>query len=48
LYKQEFQTKAEAMLAIQFYIKFYNEKRIHSSNGYLSPLWMEMSYQKVQ
>lgn len=48
LYKQVFQTKAEAILAIQFYIKFYNEKRMHSSNGYFSPLEMEMSYQKSQ
>ncbi|MBO0996137.1 IS3 family transposase, partial [Bacillus sp. SD088] len=48
LYKHVFATKAEAILAIQFYIKFYNEKRMHSSNGYLSPNEKEMAYEKGQ
>jgi len=48
LYKHVFATKAEAMLAIQFYIKFYNKKRMHSSLGYLSPLEKEKAYKKAQ
>jgi len=48
IYKQVFQTKAEAVLAIEFYIKFYNEKRMHSSLDYLSPVEKEMSYQMGQ
>lgn len=48
LYKQVFHTKNEAVLAIQFYIKFYNEKRMHSSLDFLSPLEKEMSYHKSQ
>lgn len=48
LYKCVFQTKAEAILAIQFYIKFYNEKRMHSSNGYMSPNEKELAYEKSQ
>lgn len=46
LYKHVFATKAEAILAIQFYIKFYNEKRMHSSIGYLSPMEKEKAYKK--
>ncbi|GAA0438726.1 hypothetical protein GCM10008983_14530 [Lentibacillus halophilus] len=45
LHKHTFPTKAEAVLAIEFYIKFYNNKRIHSSNGYLSPVEKEMAYE---
>ncbi|GAB3070278.1 hypothetical protein GCM10027286_37460 [Virgibacillus ainsalahensis] len=45
LYKHVFPTKAEAMLAIQFYIKFYNEKRMHSSIDYLSPMEREKIYE---
>lgn len=48
LYKHVFPTKAEAILAIQFYIKFYNEKRMHSSIGYLTPLEKEKVYEKSQ
>lgn len=48
LYKHAFATKYEAMLAIQFYIKFYNEKRIHSSLGYISPIEKEMIYELDQ
>ncbi|RYG71911.1 IS3 family transposase [Lentibacillus lipolyticus] len=46
LYKHVFATKAEAIIAIQFYIKFYNKKRMHSSIGYLSPMEKEMAYRK--
>lgn len=38
LYKHVFATEAEAMLSIQFYIKFYNKNRMHSSLVYLGPL----------
>src|SRR5699024_8829913 len=48
VYKQVFRTKEEAILGIRFYIKFYNEKRMHSSLDYLSPLEMELSYQTSQ
>jgi len=48
LYKCVFETKAEAILAIQFYIKFYNEKRMHSVNDYMSPNEKELSYQMSQ
>lgn len=46
LYKHVFATKAEARLAIQFYIKFYNKKRMHSSIDYLSPMEKEKVYEK--
>lgn len=45
LYKYVFPTKKEALLAIQFYIRFYNEKRMHSSLGYLSPMEQEQAYE---
>ena len=35
-------TKKEAIKAIENYITFYNIKRLHSYNGYLSPLEAEM------
>jgi|SRR5690625_2993305 len=46
LYKQIYATKAEAILGVEFYIKFYNDRRLHSSIGYLSPKEKEMSYKK--
>lgn len=48
VYKQVFKTKEEAILGIQFYIKFYNEKRMHSALDYLSPLELETSHQMSQ
>lgn len=48
LYKQVFRTKAEAIRAIQFYIKFYNDRRLHSALDYQSPKEKEMSYQMSQ
>ncbi|UOR10905.1 IS3 family transposase [Halobacillus amylolyticus] len=44
LYKHVYETKAEAKLAIQFYINFYNQKRLHSTLDYLTPLEKEKSY----
>lgn len=48
VYKQVFQTKAEAILGIQFYIKFYNDRRMHSALDYLSPKEKEIGYQMIQ
>lgn len=44
LYKCVFETKIEAMLAIEFYIKFYNNKRMHSSLDYISPKKKELNH----
>lgn len=37
LYRWVFETKDDAIAAINLYIEFYNRKRIHSSLGYLTP-----------
>lgn len=47
LYKCVFETKAEAVLAIEFYIKFYNQKRIHSSIDYMNPNEKELVHQMM-
>jgi len=44
LYPTKFQTKKEAINTITHYIGFYNTKRLHSYNGYLSPLEMELKW----
>jgi putative transposase len=48
LYKWVFKTKAEAIGAIQFYVAFYNQKRIHSTLGYVTPNEYEEAYKKAQ
>lgn len=48
IYKLVFKTKAEAIAAIDFYINFYNRKRIHSTLGYASPIEYEKAYEKAQ
>ncbi|WP_419884087.1 IS3 family transposase [Peribacillus sp. B-H-3] len=48
LYKFVFKTKAEAMGAIQFYIQFYNRKRIHSTLEYTTPIEYEKAYKEAQ
>lgn len=48
IYQHAFETKREAMEAINFYIRFYNHKRTHSTLGYLSPIEKEKLYQKEQ
>ncbi|MHA6251815.1 IS3 family transposase [Oceanobacillus sp. CAU 1775] len=48
LYKCVFETKIQAILAIEFYIKFYNEKRMHSSLDYMSPKEKILSYEMSQ
>lgn len=48
LYKWVFRTKAEAIMAIQFYVEFYNRKRIHSTLGYVTPDEYEKAYKKAQ
>lgn len=41
IYHAKFNTKQEAVRAIEEYINFYNNKRLHSYNGYLSPTTKE-------
>ncbi|MCK6207293.1 IS3 family transposase, partial [Bacillus infantis] len=48
LYKFVFKTKAEAIGAIQFYIHFYNHKRMHSTLGYATPIEYEKAYKEAQ
>lgn len=43
-----FQTKAEAIGAIKFYIQFYNRRRIHSTLDYMTPDEYEKAYYKAQ
>jgi putative transposase len=44
VYRTQFKTRQEAMVAIFEYIEvFYNRKRIHSSLGYLTPVAYESS-----
>ncbi|MGD6995001.1 IS3 family transposase, partial [Sutcliffiella horikoshii] len=46
--KFRFTTKAEAMAAVQFYVEFYNRKRIHSTLEYATPNEYEMAYEMAQ
>jgi transposase InsO family protein len=46
IYHEKFNSKGEAKLAITDYINFYNHKRLHSYNGYLSPLQAEIRWWK--
>jgi putative transposase len=48
IYRFVFRTKSEAIAAIDFYIQFYNKKRIHSTLGYVSPIEYEKAYEKAQ
>ncbi|ART74980.1 hypothetical protein B4U37_18155 [Sutcliffiella horikoshii] len=48
LNKFRFTTKAEAMAAVQFYVEFYNRKRIHSTLEYATPNEYEMAYEMAQ
>ena len=48
LYKCVFKTKAEAIAAVQFYIEFYNRKRMHSTLGYATPNDHELAYKLAQ
>ncbi|PSL45050.1 transposase InsO family protein [Salsuginibacillus halophilus] len=47
LHKQTFATKEEAYAAVDFYIRFYNQHRMHSSLNYVSPMEAEMAYTKA-
>lgn len=42
IYHTKFNTKQEAAKAIEDYINFYNNKRLHSYNGYMSPVAKEI------
>ena len=44
----KFQTKKEAIRSIIHYIVFYNTKRLHSYNGYCSPVEMELQWWQAQ
>jgi transposase InsO family protein len=48
IYRVVFKTKAEAIAAIDFYIHFYNRKRMHSTLEYASPIDYEKAYEKAQ
>lgn len=48
VYRRQFKTKAEGIQTINWYISaFYNEKRRHSSNNYLSPNQYERQQPKI-
>nr|WP_244916549.1 IS3 family transposase [Pseudogracilibacillus auburnensis] len=44
LHKWVFHTKSQAIAAVQFYIEFYNRKRMHSTLGYATPIEYELAY----
>ncbi|EFK96973.1 Integrase, catalytic region [sediment metagenome] len=44
IYNISFQTKQEARIAIEEYIRFYNTKRLHSYNDYISPFEAEIRW----
>ncbi|QOY38501.2 IS3 family transposase [Anaerobacillus isosaccharinicus] len=48
IYKFAFQTKAEAIAAVKFYIEFYNRKRMHSTLDYATPIEYEEAYYEAQ
>ena len=41
VHHQNFQTKQEAKEKIEAYIDYYNRTRLHSYNGYISPMEKE-------
>lgn len=47
LHRYVFETKEQAMLAIHFYMRFYNRRRKHSGIEYMSPNVYEVAYQKT-
>ncbi|WP_143522834.1 IS3 family transposase, partial [Pseudomonas sp. 2822-15] len=49
VYRRRFNTKAEAMKAVNYYISArYNKRRKHSTLGYLSPDQYEVNYHSSQ
>ncbi|WHX42845.1 IS3 family transposase [Mesobacillus sp. AQ2] len=48
LYKFVFPTKAAAVAAVEFYVQFYNRKRIHSTLEYATPIECELAFEKAQ
>ncbi|WP_373897095.1 IS3 family transposase [Heyndrickxia coagulans] len=48
IYRRRFETRAAAMRAINYYISsFYNERRKHSTLGYVSPNQFERNHQQI-
>lgn len=47
IYRFVFRTKAEAVAAVDFYINFYNRKRMHSTLEYASPIEYEKAYEQA-
>lgn len=47
LYKFAFQTKAQAIAAVKFYVEFYNRKRMHSTLDYATPMEYEKAYEEA-
>jgi len=45
VYLNAYESMAEAQSSIQKYIEVYNNKRLHSSLGYLPPAEYEANYQ---
>ena len=47
LYRFEFESYDELYNSIDYYINWYNTKRLHSSLGYITPLEMELKLRGV-
>jgi putative transposase len=45
--RQHYQTRAEARASIFAWIHWYNQRRLHSTNGYLSPIQWEQRHATV-
>ena len=48
IYRRSFKTFIQAYIQINTYIHWYNNKRIHQSLDYLTPLEMEMELKNIK
>ncbi len=48
LYRTKYRSEKELRTAIDNYMLFYNEKRLHAKNGYKTPLRKETEYRERQ
>ncbi|MFZ0436190.1 MAG: integrase core domain-containing protein, partial [Chthoniobacterales bacterium] len=48
VHRHRFATRAQARRAIFAWINWYNQHRLHSTLGYLSPTTREMQYRQSQ